>query len=166
MGPIARWVVRRVVASALALETEGLKTYRRLRDRAGSRTIEPQLAHLLEEEERHWRILEDAAAGRLDVSSLERLVREHLYQGIEEIRPLDGPALEEWGADLEQALVQEERTFVFYSNLRRISKIPQVRRAFEVMAGMEREHIEILRRLLGRHEPSAAPAPVRRGLLP
>jgi len=153
MGPITKWVVRRVVAGALALEAESLQMYRRLRERAGSRIIEPQLAHLLEEEKRHWQILEDAAAGRLDAGGLEPLVHEHLYRGIEEIGPLAGPALAEWRADLEAALAQEERTFVFYGNLRRISTIPSVRRAFEVIADMEREHIDILRRLLG----SAAP---------
>ena len=31
-----------------------------------------------------------------------------------------------------------------------MSRIPVVRRAFEVLAAMEREHVEILRRLLGR----------------
>ena len=36
MGPISKWVLRRVVASALPLETESLETYRRLRERAGS----------------------------------------------------------------------------------------------------------------------------------
>ena len=31
-----------------------------------------------------------------------------------------------------------------------MSKIPAVKKAFEVLAGMEKEHLDILRRLLGR----------------
>ncbi len=161
MGPIAKWLLRRVVASALALERDSLQRYRRLRERAGPAVHAP-LVHLLEEEERHRGILEAAAAGRLDAAGLELLVRQHLYRGIEEMEPLDAATLREWGPELEGALAEEERTCVFYSNLRRISRIPVVRRAFEVIVEMEREHVEILRRLLGRRTEPAPEEPVSR----
>ncbi len=150
MGLLRNWLLGRVVASALTLEAESLQIYRRLRERVGPQLDDP-LAHLLEEDERHWQILEAAAAGKLDLAELDRLVREHLYGGMERIEPLDPAARARWGAELEAALAQEERTLVFYGNLQRISKIPSVRHAFKVIAGMEREHVEILRRLLGRH---------------
>ena len=73
------------------------------------------------------------------------------------------------GAGSSRALAEEEKTWVFYSNLRRMSKIPVVKRAFEVLAHMEKEHIDILRALLGaapggpRGEPGALTA-ARRSL--
>jgi hypothetical protein len=39
-----------------------------------------------------------------------------------------------------------------------MTKIPAAKKAFEVMAHMEKEHIDILRALLGRAEAPAAPA--------
>jgi hypothetical protein len=42
-----------------------------------------------------------------------------------------------------------EKTWIFYGNLRRMSKIPAMKKAFEVLAAMEKEHVDILRRLLG-----------------
>jgi len=47
-------------------------------------------------------------------------------------------------------------TGVFYTNLRRMSRIPAVRRAFDVLAHMEKEHIDILRALLGKGPGTAA----------
>ncbi len=164
MGFLADWILRRVVKSALAFETSSLETYRRLREQLADSPLGESLGHLLEEEDHHWRILTDAAAGRLDAAQIERVVQGHLFSGMAAIRPLEGEALGEWGPELERALAEEERTLLFYGNLRRMSRIPVVRRAFEVLATMEREHVEILRRLLGRQRGSprggAASAPV------
>jgi rubrerythrin len=55
-----------------------------------------------------------------------------------------------WGAELAASMEREEKTWVFYSNLRRMSKIPIVKKAFELLAAMEKEHLDILRKLLGR----------------
>lgn len=161
MGLLANWVLRRVVKSALVFEQTSLDTYRRLRDRLVDHPAWDSLGHLLEEEEHHWRILTDAADGRLDAGEVERIVGRHLYAGTAAIRPLEGEALRAWGPELERALAEEEQTFLFYGNLRRMSRIPAVRRAFEVLATMEREHVDILRRLLGRTAADAdeRPAP-------
>ena len=156
MGILADWILRRVVKSALVFEAGSLERYRRLRERLVDSPLWESLGHLLEEEEHHWRILTDAAAGKLDAAQVDRLVKGHLFSGMAAIRPLEGEALREWGSELERALAEEERTFLFYGNLRRMSRIPVVRRAFEVLASMEREHVQILRRLLGR--PPAGPA--------
>jgi rubrerythrin len=150
VGYLADWVLRRVVKSALVFEAGSLGTYRQLREHLVDSPLWESLGHLLEEEEHHWRILTDTAAGKLDAAEVERLVAGHLFSGMAAIRPLEGEALGTWGPELERALAEEEQTFVFYGNLRRMSRIPAVRRAFEVLAAMEHEHVDILRRLLGR----------------
>ena len=150
MGILADWILRRVVKSALVFEAGSLERYRRLRERLVDSPLWESLGHLLEEEKHHWQILTDAAAGKLDAAQVERLVQGHLFSGMAAIRPLAGETLHAWGPELESALAEEERTLLFYGNLRRMSRIPVVRRAFELLAAMEREHVEILRRLLGR----------------
>ncbi len=160
MGFLADWILRRVVKSALVFEAGSLENYRRLRERLADHPLWASLGHLLEEEEHHWRILTDAAEGRLDAAAIERVVEGHLFLGTADIRPLEGDALREWGTELERALSEEEQTFLFYSNLRRMSRIPVVRRAFEVLAAMECEHMDILRRLLGRTPARSSAGPV------
>jgi rubrerythrin len=153
-GPISRWILSRVVRSGLAFETEAIDAYNRLLEKlrgSGScdESLEGSLCHLLEEEETHRKVLLDAAAGRYSPEELEGILQDHVYGGIDTIRPLEGQTLERWGPELRAALDQEMKTWVFYGNLRRMSKIPVVKRAFEVLAGMEKEHIDILRKLLG-----------------
>jgi rubrerythrin len=121
MGFLANWIIRRVVKSALVFEASSMETYRRLGDRLVDDPLWDSLGHLLAEEEHHWRILSEAAAGRLDAAEVERVVRDDLY-----------------------------------GNLGRMSRIPVVRRAFEVVAAREREHVQILRRLLAAPTGAAA----------
>jgi rubrerythrin len=158
-GPLSRWILARVVKSALAFESDSIETYRRLQDAAGAggscgRRLADSLCHLLDEEHRHWQILTDAAAGRLDAEELERLLADHMYSSLAEIEPLEGEDLARWGPELSRALDGEEKTWIFYTNLRRMSTIPAVRRAFHVLGHMEKEHIDILRALLGRSAPA------------
>jgi rubrerythrin len=154
-GFVARWILARVVRSGLAFESEAIEMYRKLTQELGSSkscsdALHGSLCHLLAEEELHWRLLEHVAAGTLSVQELERHMAGHPYGEIDSLAPLNGPDLERWGGHLARALEQEEKTWVFYGNLRRMSKIPAVKQAFEVLAGMEKEHLDILRRLLGR----------------
>lgn len=160
MGPLSRWIFSRVVKSALVFETEAIETYRRLQESLeGGRScgghLADSLCHLLEEERQHWEILSRASVGKLGIEELEKVLDEHMYKAIDDIRPLEGQDLARWGGELAEALAQEEKTYVFYSNLRRMSKIPVVKRAFEVLAHMEKEHIDILLALLGRGTPRA-----------
>ena len=152
-GIISRWILARVVRSAMAFETESIAAYRDLQERVDgascSGLLRGSLCHLLEEEKLHWRLLDDASNGRLSIEELSGLVKGHMYEGMEKLLPLEGDDLERWSGELSRALEQEEKTFIFYTNLRRMSKIPVVKRAFEVLALMEREHSEMLRRLLG-----------------
>jgi rubrerythrin len=167
MGFLANWILRRVVKSALVFEASSIETYRRLRERVVDAPLGDSLGHLLAEEEHHWRILSDAAEGRLDAAGVEQVVRDHLFGGMDGLTPLEGGSRRTWGPELERALAEEEQTLLFYGNLGRMSRIPVVRRAFEVLAAMEREHVEILRRLLGSPPgasaggPTRPPAPVR-----
>ncbi|MGA2974759.1 MAG: ferritin family protein [Spirochaetia bacterium] len=157
-GPISRWILSRVLASGLAFEEESIGAYRGMRAKmlqSGSRgeQLESSLRHLLEEDEAHGRVLSDAATGKLSAQDLDLLYEAHPYTGFKTIQPLTGNELAQWSADLSAALEQEEKTWIFYGNLRRMSKIPAVKKAFEVLASMEKEHVDILRRLLGRGSP-------------
>ena len=126
-----------------------METYRTLREKTGEGEMGGSLDHLLKEEEIHWRILNDAAEGRLDPDGLEKALNEHLYANLASLKPLGEAAVTEWKDALGKALASEKETFIFYGNLRRMSRIPAVKRAFEVLADMEREHVEILSTLLG-----------------
>lgn len=156
-GILSRWILRGVLKSALAFEAEAVSTYTRLRERLGtgrscSEDLDASLCHLIEEEELHRKILTDAAEGKLSLEELQAVLDQHLYDGFDRIRPLTGDTLREWEEDLSAALKQEEKTWIFYGNLRRMSKIPTVKKAFEVLASMEKEHLDILRRLLDRSQ--------------
>jgi len=155
-GPLSRWILRKVLASGLAFEREAIDAYRTLREKlqgpgrcADPDSLEGSLCHLLEEEQMHEKILSDAATGRLSIEELERTLKGHHYPGFDSLRPLEGGDAERWRKDLEAALAREETTWIFYGNLARLSKIPAARRAFEVLAAMEKEHVDILRKLLG-----------------
>ena len=100
--------------------------------------------------ETHRKILTDAAKGGLSDAELERMQSGNLFTRVADIRPLEGAELERWQPDLVRALDQEEKTWIFYGNLRRLSKIPAVKKAFALLASMEKEHVDILRRLRGR----------------
>jgi rubrerythrin len=148
---LRKWLLSRVVKSALAFERESIELYRGMRERLKDSPLHKELEHLLNEEETHWKILADAAEGRLDPEELERILNEHLYSELPSLAPLAPDALGTWGSELSKALEREKETFIFYSNLQRMSKIPVVRKAFGVLAAMEKEHVDILSRLLGRH---------------
>jgi rubrerythrin len=153
-GLLSRWILARVVRSSLVFESEAIETYRRMKkrldaDKSCGEALEGSLCHLLEEEEAHWKLLHDTAEGKVTLEELERLAHDHLYTGIGELQPLQGEERDRWAAELSMALAQEEKTWVFYGNLRRMSKIPVVKRTFEVLALMEKEHLDILRKLLG-----------------
>ncbi|HUI71225.1 MAG TPA: ferritin family protein [Spirochaetia bacterium] len=152
---LSRLILAGVVKSALALEARSIATYERLRGSAGnaracSDALHESLCRLLAEEELHRKILLDAAHGRLSLSELEGLLKEHVSPTVEEIKPLDAETLSQWGQELLSALEQEEKTCAFYGNLQRMSRIPLVRKAFEALARMEKEHVDVLRTLLGR----------------
>jgi hypothetical protein len=147
---IGRWILARIVKSAMVFEKDLIQLYKRMRIADADGALGGGLAHLLHEEELHWTILTEVAEGNLRVEQLERILSEHLYANLHEIEPLGHDTMAVWGEDLDKALKSEEDTFIFYSNLRRGSRIPAVRKAFEVLADMEREHVEILRKLLGR----------------
>ena len=142
-------LLSRVVKSALVFEKEAIERYRSLKEKISDAEARQGIEHLLEEEEIHWRILSEAAAGKLDPELVEKHMREHLFENLASIAPLSAEMRQAWGTEIGKALAAEKETFIFYSNLRRMSKIPVVKKAFELLADMEKEHVEILSRLLG-----------------
>jgi rubrerythrin len=153
-GCFRKWIMARIVKSALVFEKDSIKRYRGLLEKLGEGPLRHGLGHLLEEEEMHRRILADASRGKLDPVEMENSLEQHLYANLPLLSPLSEEALGVWGEELSKALEREKETFVFYGNLRRMSKIPAVKKAFEALADMEREHMEILSKLLGRDGPS------------
>ena len=165
-------ILKGVVRSALALETQAIAAYQDLQGkvdnirengRSCSDALNDSICRLLAEEELHRTILLDAGAGKLSLPELEKLLAEHHGAAASGIAPLDHDSLAQWGAELSAALEHEEKTWIFYSNLRRMSRIPSVRKAFEALAIMEKEHVDILRALLGR-APGAENARPETGL--
>jgi rubrerythrin len=158
-GLLSRWILSRVVRSAITFEAEAVDSSRGLRERmqktpgACRDDLESSVCHILEEDEAHRALLARVAAGQLSTEELDRVIAGHTYPGIDALRPLEDEERASWAADLEAALEHEEKTWIFYGNLRRMSKIPAVKRAFEVLAAMEQEHVVILRRLLGKGNP-------------
>lgn len=153
-GPLARWILFSVVRSARAYEAESIEAYRALRAiQSASRGCCEELAdsfrRLLEEEEEHRRVLAEVAAGRMSMEELESLLARYVDPRLDNIVPLEADKRGAWAPAITAALAGEEKTWIFYTNLRRTSKIPVVKRAFEVLAGREREHVQILRRILG-----------------
>jgi rubrerythrin len=159
MTRLGKAILRRVLKSALVFEREAQGLYETLQGELGEEA-RGGLAHLTEEERMHRRLLEDIVAGRLDGGELGRALEGHRYHALEQTAPLDRATLEAHGERLEGALRDEEATVGFYANLERISVIPAVKLAFRLLAEMEREHVEILSRLLGRERP---PGVVSRG---
>jgi rubrerythrin len=148
-GILRRWLLVRVIKSALVFEREAIALYRNLQEKIREGPAREGLAHLLDEEEVHWKILTDAAAGKLDPDELDRILKDHLYTALPSIQPIPRELRGLWEEELSRALEREKDTFIFYSNLRRTSKIPAVKRAFEALADMEKEHVDILSKLLG-----------------
>ncbi len=153
-GFLRKWILTRIVKSALVFEKEAIYSYRGMREKIADGPLRHGLEHLLKEEEMHWKILTDASEGKLDTEEMEKALKEHLYENLPTLPPLSREALEAWGDELAEALEREKGTFIFYGNLRRMSKIPAVKKAFEALADMEKEHVEILSKLLGRAGPA------------
>ena len=148
-------MLRGLLRSALALERQAHSFYLGLKEDLGETPSWEGLRHLIEEEEMHQRILEDVAAGRVSEGEMDGLLSGHRFHDVEGIAPLDGELRAAWGERLSRALADEEATAAFYVNLERMSKIPAAKRAYHVLAEMEREHAAILRRLLGLPRPEA-----------
>jgi rubrerythrin len=144
-----RWLLSRIIKSALVFEEEAIERYKGLLDRIDHVPARRGLEHLRDEEEAHWRILTQAAEGKIEIEELEKQRHEHHFEHLSTMEPLDRDLLERWGEEITKALEREKETFIFYGNLRRMSNIPAVKRAFEVLADMEKEHVDILSRLLG-----------------
>jgi rubrerythrin len=143
------WILRRILRSALIFERTSRGLYETLRDRLGE-GAQGGLRHLIEEERAHHALLEQIVEGRLEEEALEGMLAGHRYHALEETSPLSPADLATHGERLDEALRDEEATVAFYRSLERISSIAGVKRAFHVLKEMEREHVEILRRLLGR----------------
>ncbi len=149
LGFLRRLVLRRVVRSALTFEHNARDVYAALVGELEDTGQQESLRHLLDEEELHINIVTEIAEGRPTSQTLEEILANHHFHSLDHIQPLQPQQLSRWRDRLDEALAEERETYRFYRNLGQISKIPVVRLAFKVLADMEREHVEILGRLLG-----------------
>ena len=101
------------------------------------------------EEEIHRKVLLEVANGRQASTVFEAPDEQRLYLDMANVKPLDPAALARWGEDLFEALELEEKTWIFYGNLRRIGKVPEIQKAIEALATMEKGHFLLLGGLLG-----------------
>ena len=143
-------VLRRVVKSALAFENDARNFYSSLEQSLEDTNARMGIEHLIHEEDLHKRVVTDLAEGRLSYDGIEEMLAQHRFHDLDAILALDERHLAAWGDELEMALENEKSTYTFYTNLSKISRIPVIRLAFEMLADMEREHIQILVRLLGK----------------
>ncbi len=148
-NPLRAWLIRRVLADAFTFEADMSRAYENaLRGLEGS-SLGEQLAGLLREEREHRSLLERIASGRIPGGELERILEDTHIHRAEAVEPLPPDELAIHGRRLAVIEKVEEESFVFYSNLSRLSRIPAVRRALRFMAEQERQHLRILRRLRG-----------------
>jgi len=158
MALFSALILRGVIKRALVLETQSVITYQGLQEKAingGDRSgmLGENLCRLLAEKKIHRTILLKASEGKLSLEELEALLKEHQITNVSSVEPLNSSILATWEERLSAALEHEERVWIFYSNLRRMSRVPSVKKAFELLAFMEKAHVYILRALLGRQNP-------------
>ncbi len=159
-GLLARWILSSVVRRSLAIETAAVNAYRDiLAAAANTGTTGDQLrsivSRLLEEDEGHAHMLRKLSAGDRGVAARGPTIASHVRQGEQSMRPAEGEERVRLLTALEAVLAVEESAWIYYGNLRRVSRIHEVNRAFEILAGMEKEHADVIRQILGR--PAIAP---------
>ena len=143
------WILKLIIKRALILEESESDLYLSLKEILSGDESNKGLEHIIQEEESHKKILTYIAEGEVSYEQLEEIFGQHHFLEIQTIEPLDKSALSKCKSEILKALRMEEDRFNFYNNLSKISKIPPVKKAFHLLADMEREHLEILKRLLG-----------------
>lgn len=148
-NPLRAWLIRRVLAGAFTFESDMSRAYENALRSLSDSSLRDRLAALLEEERAHRALLERIASRRITGEELEGLLRGAELHRPETVEPLSPRELEEHGRMLAVIEKVEEESFIFYSNLSKMSRIPAVRQAFRFMAEQERQHLRVLRRLRG-----------------
>jgi rubrerythrin len=142
------WLIRRVLKSAAVFEEDLSASYAALLEKLKSDPAGAPLARLWEEEKLHLEMIRRLARGPVSSGELDRLIAGAHFHDPEEVAPLP-PALRAAFADrLERLQELERESYIFYSNLARISKLPSVKKSFAFLADQERQHLLLVQRLL------------------
>jgi len=151
------WLIRRVLKSAAAFEEDLSAAYANLLDELEHSDARTRIERLQAEEKQHLAVIRRLSRGPAADEELERLISHTHFHNPDEVAPLDPAVRAAFAEQLEHLHKLERDSYIFYSNLARMSKIQVVKKSFSFLADQEREHLQILQRLLGGAEdPEAA----------
>jgi rubrerythrin len=151
--PIRTWLLKRVLKSAWVYERDLLASYNSLLQELRQSSVSENLERLFQEEEAHQKLLERISEGTVRPEELETILETEQFHDLSRIHPMEPPLRDRFAVAFSRLARLEEDSFVFYSNLSRISKIPVVRKAFAFLSRQEWQHLVLLRRLLGQTRP-------------
>jgi rubrerythrin len=146
------WLIRRVLKSAAAFEENLSEAYSALLAELKDSPAGARLERLQAEEKQHLAVIRRLSRGPAADEELERLISPTHFHNPDEVAPLDSAVRAAFAEQLERLRDLERDSYIFYSNLARMSKIQVVKKSFSFLADQEREHLQILQRLLGGAE--------------
>ena len=151
------WLIRRVLKSAAVFEESLSSAYATLLEDLESSPAGEQLHRLMEEEALHLKVIRRLVRGPVSTGELDKLMADTHFHTPEEVSALNPALRETFAAQLKQLEDLEKESYVFYSNLARISKIPAVKKSFAFLAEQEKQHLLIVQRLMGTPDNPVPP---------
>ncbi len=146
-NPLRSWLIKRVLKSALVFERDMFEAYEAILKELQKKPAGERFRKLLEEEKHHQQILTRLTGRRIDDEELEKIFGAAHFHDPASTLPLPPNILKAVGQKIAELQNIEKESYLFYSNLQRISKIPAVKKAFKFLADQERQHLLILEKL-------------------
>jgi rubrerythrin len=140
-----------ILSSALNLEEEIYNLYGSLKAELAGLKVPQSLAHIIDEELGHQRLIQDICQGRIGDREIDNLMKgtgPHIHDpDTIEALPVEcyTPILQR----LETILEKERKIHGLFASLHRKAKIPFAKRAFAFLEDQEHTHVLVLEKLLG-----------------
>lgn len=150
INPLRNWLTKNVLKNAMVIENRLLKSYENIIEEIGKKTGRKDLNVLIQSEKTHIELLKQIKQKDFSFNRIKALLEQNCPHNADKIKPLDDKLLTSYREKLEEIENLEHDTFVFYSNLNRMSKIPAVKEAFRFLAQQENIHLQIIKKLLGK----------------